>query len=182
MLTGPLPELIEHRKLANQAGVLEGSIPIERFLRFKGMLAEATGDVQLDLSFDRGDLKCTLVAGKVSTKVHLVCQSCMTLYVQTMNCDISASVVVDESKQVVYEQETEVIVHAEKLIPIVDLVEDELILALRMIPRHPDECPDGEYSQEPVVEAVIPEVSETETYRPFANLAETINKQNKAES
>lgn len=182
MLTGPLPELIDHRKLANQAGVLEGSIAVERFLRFKEMLAEETGEVQLNLSFDRGDLKCTLVAGRVSANVHLVCQSCMAPYVQTLNCDISASVVVDESKHVVYEQETEVIVHLEKLIPTVDLVEDELILMLPMIPRHPQECPDGEYSQEPVVEAVIPEVRETETHRPFADLAETINKRNKAES
>ncbi len=75
------------------------------------------------------------------------------------------------------------IVTPDKVMAVADLIEDELILTMPMIPRHEEgECPKTEYEQVGIVLPEVLEVKEVQesqtTYRPFAGLAETIDKQN----
>ena len=177
MLTGPIPERVDHRKLANQTALLEGSLPIQCFHRFGEMLDVREGDVYLRLEFSKGDFGSTRVEGSAATEVCLICQSCMQQYRQQITCELALRVVSDESKLERLPELDDAIVAPDKVISIADLVEDELILAMPMIPRHEEgQCPDTDYEQE---EVILPEVQkEQTTYRPFADLAKTIDKQN----
>jgi uncharacterized protein len=177
MLTGPIPERVDHRKLANQAGLIEGSLPLQCFHRFGEMLVVREGDVYVRLEFSKGDFGSTRVNGSAATEVCLICQNCMQQFRRQVTCELVLLVVSDESKLELLPEVDDAIVAPDKVISIAELVEDELILAMPMIPRHEEgECPETDYEQE---EIVLPEVQkEQTTYRPFADLAKTIDKQN----
>ena len=177
MLTGPIPEQVDHRKLANQAGLIEGSLPIQCFHRLGEMLVVREGEVYLRLEFSKGELGSTMVNGSAAAEVCLICQNCMQQYRQQVTCELALRVVSDESKLERLPEIDDAIVAPDKVISVAELVEDELILAMPMIPRHEEgQCPDTDYEQE---EIVLPEVQEKQTtYRPFADLAKTIDKQN----
>ena len=177
MSTGPIPERVDHRKLANQAGLIEGRLPIQCFHRLGEMLVVREGDVYLRLEFGNGDFGSTRVNGLAATEACLICQNCMQQFRRQVTCDIALQVVSDESKLERMPEVDDAIVAPDKVIPVADLVEDELILAMPMIPRHEEgQCPETDYEQE---EIVLPKVQEEQnTYRPFADLAKTMDKQN----
>jgi len=177
MLTGPIPERVDHRKLANQGGLIEGSLPIQCFHRFGEMLDVREGEVYLRLEFSKGDFGSTRVIGSAATEVCLICQNCMQQFRRQVTCELALQVVSDESKLERLSEDDDAIVAPDKVISLAELVEDELILAMPMISRHEEgQCPDTDYEQE---EIVLPEVQEEQTtYRPFADLAKTIEKQN----
>ena len=183
MSTGPIPERVDHRKLANQAGLIEGTLPIQCFHRFGEMLVVSEGDVYLRLEFSKGDFGSTRVNGSAATEVCLICQNCMQQFRRQVSCDVALQVVSDESKLERLSEADDAIVEPGKVISVAELVEDELILAMPMIPRHEEgECLETDYEQQEIVlqeVQEVPEVQETQTtYRPFADLAKTIDKQN----
>ena len=177
MSTGPIPERVDHRKLANQAGLIEGTLPIQCFHRFGEMLVVSEGDVNLRLEFSQGDFGSTSVNGSAATEVSLICQNCMQQFRRKVSCDVALQVVTDESKLEHLPELDDAIVAPDKVISVVDLVEDELILAMPMISRHEEgQCLETDYEQQGIV---LQEVQEAQTtYRPFADLAKTIDKQN----
>jgi uncharacterized protein len=164
MLTGPLPELLDHRKMANQAGILEGSVPVQQFTRLREMLESGDGDVHLKLAFSKGDRDRTHVTGVVTARVELICQNCMTQYGQEIGSEVKMDIFPSE----------------ERLLAALE-AEDSL-LSVPMIPRHDDkDCPENEYNvaADPVK---APVVEERTTYRPFADLAKAMEKENDSES
>jgi uncharacterized protein len=183
MSTGPIPERVDHRKLANQAGLIEGTLPIQCFHRLGEMLVVSEGEVYLRLEFSKGDFGSTRVNGTAATEVCIICQNCMQQFRRSVSCDVALLVVSDESKLERLPEADDAIVAADKVISVAELVEDELILAMPMIPRHEEgQCPETDYAQEEIVLQETQEEQEVEevqtTYRPFADLAKTIDKQN----
>ena len=179
MLTGPLPALVDHRKMASQAKILEGLVPVSQLHRLRDMLAEIDGDVYLKLAFSRGNQERTRISGTTSATVELICQNCLAPYRQDLQCELDLEVVEQESELALLEEDADGFVADSHEIRLVDLIEDELILAVPMIPRHADgECPGREYEQVAVEAPVTPET----THRPFAGLAEAIKNKDKAES
>jgi uncharacterized protein len=177
MLTGPIPERVDHRKLANQAGLIEGSLPLQCFHRLGEMLLVREGDVYLRLEFSKGEYGSTEVKGSAATEVSLICQSCMEQFRQQLTCELALRLVSDESKLEHLSEDDDAIVVPDKVVSVAELVEDELILAMPMIPRHEEgQCPGTDYEQEEIVQPVVKQ--ENTTHRPFADLAKTMDNQN----
>jgi uncharacterized protein len=97
-----------------------------------------------------------------------------------ISCNIDLHVVSDETKLDSLTENEDAIVAADNVISVADLIEDEMILAMPMIPRHEEgQCPETDYRQEGIVLRKAPEAPEAQsTYRPFADLAKAIDKQN----
>ena len=183
MSTGPIPERVDHRKLANHAGLIEGTLPLQCFQRLGEMLVAREGEVLLRLEFSKGEFGSTVVNGSAATEVCMICQNCMQPFWRKISCDIAVHIVSDEAKLERLAEDADGIVTPDKVMAVADLIEDELILTMPMIPRHEEgECPKTEYEQVGIVLPEVLEVKEVQesqtTYRPFAGLAETIDKQN----
>ena len=183
MFIGLIPERVDHRKLANQAGLIEGTLPIQCFHRLGEMLVVREGDVYLRLEFSKGDFGSTRVDGSVSTEVCTICQNCMQQFWRKISCDVALQIVADESKLERLTEDEDAIVAPDKVISVAELIEDELILAMPMIPRHEEgQCPETDYERDVLVLQKVEKVEKVEkvqtTYRPFADLAKAIDKQN----
>jgi len=192
MSKGPLPELVDHKKMARQEALIAGSVPVARFARLTEMLVNGDGEVQLTLEFAKDKPGSTIVKGSAQTRVNLVCQNCLLPYVQTLQCSVSVIIVEDDQALQDLEMIEDGIVCAEKLIGTVAISEDELILSVPMVPRHQlGVCPLDVESPENVQKSVVFTEATTEkkkdsdngaeqldaepsTYRPFAGLGEQI--------
>ena len=179
METGPLPRLVDHYKMANQAQELEGTIPLNEFARLCEIVSGDEGDVHLKLAFSKSDQNRTHVSGEAGVEVTLICQNCMTAFATHLSCSVDAQIVADESELRSLEEDQDGLVSAERLVPVTQLVEDELLLAVPMIPRHTEgDCPGHGFQSE-----VEGQPTDTEnTHRPFAGLAEAMKSAKKTES
>ena len=185
MLTGPLPELVNHRKLADRREVIEGSLPTRQLRRFGGLLADSSGDVSLRLAFSRQEDGRVGVTGQMETLVALECQLCLQPVMTKLSSDLSLTIVTSEAELEQLDKGQDGIIHTDRLIPLAALVEDELLLALPMVSRHGDgECPDsdrdsGSFSGHALTGGVAAKQEEeaARTWRPFSGLAEAIARQ-----
>ena len=164
--------------MASQEKVFEGSVPISQLSRLSEILAEVDGDVDLELAFSKGNQDRTQISGNLQATVALICQNCMQIYRQALVCQIDLAVVGRKDDMDELDESTDSLVCTDRELALRDLVEDELILCVPMIPRHPDQCPDSEF----LLEQEIPALEEQTTHRPFAELAEAMKKQEKPES
>ena len=178
MLAGPLADQVDHRKLAAQGTHLEGTLALSGLSRFSEMLADSRGEVQVDLTFGRGENGTTRISGRLDTEVLMICQNCLEQFATLLRCEVKTELVPAEDA-IDPDSKWEPLVHPSRLVSIVELIEDDLILAVPMIPRHPA----GECGIDTDDMTVQPDDNEEEgTYRPFAGLAEAVNKQNEVES
>ena len=181
MLAGPLPALVDYRKMANQAGELVGSLAVSEFPRFAEMLAEKVGEVHLELLFERDEEHRVTVSGQVSVAAILTCQNCLKPYTEQIEGALDYLIVSSEAKLVEHEVDKDSIIYEDGKIPTTMLVEDDLILMVPMIPKHLGDCPESEYAAPDTDSLVIEEESST-THRPFAGLAEAMKNQDELES
>ena len=163
MLTGSLPEQVDHRKLAAEKVRLEGSIPVAAFERLCGLLEDTRGEVEVRLQFRKGKKHRVFVAGTCSGEVTLLCQACLEPVSVKVEAPVSTLLVESVGALMALPQEEDGLVSEGKYVALADLVEDDLILSLPMVPRHDEgQCglvkPTGEPPRD-------------ETYRPFAGLA-----------
>ena len=74
MLTGPLPRLVDHYKLANHEQDLEGSVPLNKFTRLCEMLNGSDGDVIGNTHVTGGADSAPLLLSRQSS-VHSIADS-----------------------------------------------------------------------------------------------------------
>ena len=136
MFTGPLPELVNHRKLATENQKLEGVIPLVKFTRLTSSLESDEGNVQVKIEFRRGRKRKTLLIGKASADVALVCQKCLSTMIYSLVIDIRHTVVDSEEALLDSSQDEDYILCLEDRVPLTSLFEDELMVCLPMVSRH----------------------------------------------
>ncbi|MFP6808980.1 MAG: YceD family protein [Pseudomonadales bacterium] len=183
MLTGQLPDKIDHRKFAGAEVDLSGTIPLSRCTRLIKSLESDQGDLEAQAKFRFGKKKRTHVSGKATVDISLVCQACMEPMVVTLSVAVSLNITDSEEALLALSPSEDGLIVASKLLNLVDLFEDELILNLPMIARHQDGNCGGTHN---VADEAISSKSEDdnaieedvdsgrisgETYRPFAGLS-----------
>ena len=163
MLTGPLPEQVDHRKLVSDQAVLQGIIPLHRFSRLARLLESDDGNAQISLEFRKRKKQRPWVLGKASLEVSLICQACLESLKIPLEIEVRLTLVSSGPELRDLAQREDGFVVDTKLVRLVDLFEDELMVSLPMVPRHSfGTC--GMFVDEPGQADI------GETYRPFAAL------------
>ncbi|XOV88732.1 MAG: YceD family protein [Pseudomonadota bacterium] len=171
MLTGSLPKQIDFRKLADQAASLQGSVALAAFARLTGMLAATSGEIGVSLQFSRGKRRLPLVEGHCEGEVSMICQVCLEPVAVKVDTDVRSLLVdnVDVLKTLALDDDG--LVCAAARVDLVDLVEDDIIVSLPMVPRHPaGSCAAAPVAGQPL--AAPGSDGAASTHRPFAGLAD----------
>lgn len=156
-----LPDVLDPWAYAEKHRHVRGELDLERLDRLAGSLLERRGSVAIDLHFARdGRIPC--ITGSVTASLVLECQCCMEPMAWPVSAAVSLGVVrtVDEALLLPDSMEA-LIVGAEEGVSLADIVQDELLLAIPVVPRHPD-CR----------LAVAPATAAAERPHPFAALAQ----------
>lgn len=168
MSPGPLPARIDFRKLAEQRASVEGNLPIASFGRLCGLLEADAGELSIALSFEPGKGRNPRVTGRAAGTASMLCQNCLERVELTLEVDIDTFIVATVDQLLELDQGEDGIVCEGSLLTVSEIVEDELMLALPMVPRHADgDC--GETAA-PEDDVVPEEARSPDTYRPFAGL------------
>lgn len=140
MFYGPLPLFVDSRRLTDVPARLEGSVALTDLERLRALVATCEGDVAVVLNTRRDEQLRLQVHGRAEAQLGVLCQQCGELLVQPVTAVwewVFAHSAEDERALV------ELGVDAcfyETPLATVEMIEDELILALPMAPRHVDDC------------------------------------------
>ncbi|MCJ8167794.1 YceD family protein [Atopomonas sediminilitoris] len=169
MLTAPIPSQVDPRKLADRGAVIEGSLPLAPMSRLTSALVDGAGDVQVRLVFDRDEQNFIVLQGHFTVQAKMHCQRCLEPVTLPVEADCHYAVVWSEEQGKALPKDYDALELGEEPLVLAELVEDELILALPIVPMH-----DSENCQHPAGFAAAPEPSENEVKRsnPFDVLAQ----------
>lgn len=143
-----LPELIYPLQLARSGRSLQGQIPVAWMWRLAETLCSTAGEIVIDLRFGRGDHGCLCIQGTIQGELQLVCQRCLEPLPWSANCEVRLGLIPTLESQERLEPGYEPLVAQEDSpLSLVAMVEDELILALPIVPMHPESrCPKADRS------------------------------------
>ena len=128
-------------KEINRNGSFEGEIALsdlERLgeLLYPGREANSHGKVNLEFAFSRNELGVPMISGQIRTRLDLECQRCLQALDWPLELDFR--LMIDASDELVQNSSVDTLYSDEGFIDIVEVVEDELILAIPFVVMHED--------------------------------------------
>jgi uncharacterized protein len=163
--------------LARKRGLFTGEIPIAAFPRL-GPLVLGDASVSVKLAFTRDDKGRCRVVGQVTLAPTLQCQRCLEPVERGLDVRIDLCVVTSDAQAAEIADELEAFVLSEDDVSIVDLIEDDLLLALpSQVCESYDECPNRPDLSYPADDAGSNEM-EPARPNPFGVLAGLKNRRN----
>ncbi|MDY6921700.1 MAG: YceD family protein [Pseudomonadota bacterium] len=146
MFEHPLPLSIKPLKLARQEGKLTGHMPLARLQNLAADCVTAEGLVEADLQLytEQG---WPALEGSASARVQLVCQRCLEPVTVPLAVEIALGFVQGESQLQSLPESLEPFLLEAEEIPLAELLEQELILALPIVAYH-DHCEPIPYQEQ----------------------------------
>lgn len=157
------PDWVHPLKAAQARREFSGSVRLSRLTRVLDLI-EAPGEdeIAFEIAFALDDQGQATAQVRVHGTVALICQRTLKPYRQQLDSHSFIGIVSDESAADGLPGDYEPLVLPDQRLSLEDLVAEELLLALPLVPRAPESTPVG------VAEAA----PEPDTQRPFAGLAQ----------
>ena len=117
----------------------EGTLPLTAFARLRDSLVDTEGECRFTLEFGRDAMNQAFVEVRAEADLPLQCQRSMERYLHRVSVRQQLGLISSEAQESALPEEMEPLLVPEtaELRP-VDLVEDELILALPVVPINPE--------------------------------------------
>lgn len=168
MSNAPIPPHVDPRKLADRGATLEGDLLLAELPRLCDPLADNQGKVRAKFVFERDERNAVVIHSELDVEVKMVCQRCLELVALPIHSECDYAVVREGANTQSVPQGYDVLELGEDPLDLLALVEEELLLALPIVPAHdPKDCQQPAGLDEP-------EPSEDEVTRsnPFSVLAQ----------
>ena len=134
------PAVIDALEFARGGQRLQGSLAVESLARLEDLLLDTGGRIEYELSGGRDTRNRPQLELKVAGKLHLQCQRCLGLLAFELAVDntllVAAPGTVPSAE--LDDPEGPDVIEAEAALDVAGLVEDEVLLALPLAPRHPE--------------------------------------------
>lgn len=123
---------------AREGRVLEGALPVSGLERLQDLLVEVAGDVNFRLSGFKGERGELLLQLEVTGLLPLACQRCLEAVPFELDVDSLLEIVPEgaDMSQDELEDDTRDFLPLAGELDVAELVEDEILLALPVAPRH----------------------------------------------
>ncbi|ADE16164.1 protein of unknown function DUF177 [Nitrosococcus halophilus Nc 4] len=144
-----LPDRILPWQLARSGRTLQGQVPLAQMPQLGQEILNRQSVAEVELAFDCDEGGCCFAQGRIRADLQLVCQRCLQPVEIELDTQTKLGLMVAESEIHRWPDEYEPwIVEPEETASLWSLVEEELLLALPIVARHPlGECPQGEVPQ-----------------------------------
>jgi uncharacterized protein len=165
-----LPEQIDPFRLARQRRVLSGQIDIVRMKRLVPLLYSSEGAARVELEFGIDtDMHVQYLRGNLSVDLQMSCQRCLQPMSQHVETAIALGLATTRRQADEMPTHYEPLLVENETIFLVDVIEDELLLALPIVTMHP---PNACTAQA----ATSNDAPESRKENPFAKLAQLKNR------
>lgn len=136
-----LPAIIDPILLAERGTHLAGTLPLRGMARLRELCLDDEGEVAVELRFGRaeGENRPRMV-GRLQVTLHVTCQRCLER--MDLRLSVTPHLLFLRPGEPEEAGIAEDVVVVDRPLSLNALVEDELLLAMPMIPMHePDACP-----------------------------------------
>ena len=173
-MSEPWSQLIDVDRLADRQADVAFDIPLSRLPRVQAQIAGAQGTVHGVAHFRR-EAGFRIVELELEGEAKLVCQRCLAPLTWPLASETRVAIVANEKDADGVPQEFETVHATDDRIRVADLVEEELLLTLPLVPLHEsaEECQ--------TVQGEVPTPAEEaapapDTQRPFERLGELLKR------
>ena len=164
-MSANVPELLDAWRMVAARRRFDGQVNLADLTRLQGLVADTEGTCTYALEFGRDEIvRVSYVELTITTELPLICQRSMQRFLLPVHVVQRLGLVRDEAEEAALPEEYEALLVPEdgELRPL-DVVEDELVLAVPVVPLSPDgEAVDRDWA---------PTEEETSKANPFAALA-----------
>ena len=159
-----IPDFVDPLAFAEKRRRIQGSLPLAVLDRLRDELLETEGVTEFVLNFDR-EGRMTVVSGNVQAELVLQCQCCLGPLVWPVKSDIRLGVVgsIDEAN-VLPDSIEPLLLNPGETVAVADLLQDELLLSIPVVPRHSNCLVSGKDSS-------LSDAQTDKKRNPFAELA-----------
>lgn len=151
-----LPDRVDVARQVQARRIYEGALPLAVLRRLGGSLASSEGEARYSVEFGMDALGIACLDLHVEAGLPLVCQRTLETFVHPVTIDQRLGLIARESEEAALPEGYEPLLVADGLLSIADVIEDELILALPVVPLKPgaplewvDPSDDGSAETEP---------------------------------
>lgn len=132
-----IPVSVDAWRMVAAQRTFQGSLPVASLARLAEAVAEPTGTVEYDVEFGRDDLGVAFIALRARTELQLTCQRTLETFALPVAIDTRLGLIVREEEEAGLPPGYEpLLLESAELAP-ADVIEDELLLALPLIPVKP---------------------------------------------
>ena len=132
-----LPAMIDPARLADKGARIAGHLSLQALPRVRAICVDDGAGVDVDMEFGRDADGRRYMHARLSTVLPLQCQRCLGALTTPIDVDNSVLLLVPGEVEADLPAETEWM-RADAAMSLKELVEDELLLALPMMPMHED--------------------------------------------
>ena len=137
-MSEPLPELLDPRRAVALGSSFEGRMEIARLSRLRPLLASTEGSVGYRLSFGKDERGYGVVTGRVVGELRLRCQRCNDAMILPVDSALSLALTEGLDEAGALPDDHDPLLLDGRLMRSSELIEDELLLAVPVVPRHPE--------------------------------------------
>ena len=150
LMSAEIPEIVDAWRWVAARRRIEGRVPLASLPRLRDGLFEPEGDVRFTIEFDRDALQLPSVVLEAEAELPLQCQRSLQRFLLPVRVEQRLGLIRDEADEAALPEGYEpLLVPADGHLRPLDLVEDELILALPVVPVGPGMDPlKGDWSQD----------------------------------
>lgn len=165
-----LPESVDAWRMISARRSFQGTLPIATMARLRELLASDDGEVAYELDFGRDSLGISYIDVRARTSVSLICQRSLEPFVLPMSVDTRLGLIRLERDEAGLPPDCEPLLVADdgRLNP-ADVIEDELLLALPLVPINPESVLPDEVTSDALDDDLA---SDERAENPFAVLRE----------
>lgn len=159
-----VPEVLDAWRMVAAQREFQGRIPLAAMARLRDSLLQPQGEARYVLAFGTDPLKVPYADLRIEAELPLECQRSLQRFLLPVRLEQRLGLVRDEADELALPPGYEaLLVEGDGMLKPAELVEDELILALPVVPVSPE--------AEAVEREFVPTAEETAQANPFAALA-----------
>jgi uncharacterized protein len=136
-MSAALPARVDVARQVQARRVFEGALPLASMHRLRGSLVLDEGDARYTVEFGTDGLGVSYLALRVEAGLPLLCQRTLEPFVYRVSIDQRLGLIADESEEAALPPGYEPLLVLDGELAIADVIEDELILALPVVPLKP---------------------------------------------
>lgn len=135
-MSNSTPGFIDPYRMAKNGQTLNGKVSVVDLSRANKLLTSESGEVEYKLEFSTDVDGFCIIAGELSTTLYMRCQRCLREFEAKVSSDFLVSPVKNDAEAKALLPSYEAVYVADAKLYIDELIEDELILAMPIVPMH----------------------------------------------
>ncbi|MCX7121047.1 MAG: YceD family protein [Gammaproteobacteria bacterium] len=131
-----LPKTLDPIKLGKLNAEMQCEFLLQNMPRLQEISEQADAIVKIHLQFGQDERRTYFINGKIKTKINLICQRCNKPMQYEMDAEFALSPVVSDERAKNLSERYEPVAMENECVSAIDMIEDEILLALPMVPKH----------------------------------------------